>query len=220
MKNQRFDLSVKLLQAILWQYNDAANLISLLGQKQAWYDARQTGFWTDWIRDVFDLRTANEFGFVVWSIILGVPLSVVLEPDYLSKPVFGFGPSYRVNFNRGNFAVRNQTTINLTVEQRRLVLQLRYFQLISRGTVPQTNAFLKRIFADYGPVYVLDPLNMGEIVYVFGFALPSALQFVLTYYDLLPRPAACGVRYIVIGLERWGFGTYHRNFERGNFGGS
>lgn len=223
MKNQQLSLSVKLLEAILWQYNDAPNLISLLTQKQAWYDANQTYFWTNWIQDVFDLRTANDFGCVVWSIILGIPLAVVLEPDYLDKDVFGFGAGvggYRVNFNRGNFARRRQTTINLTIEQKRLVLQLRYFQLISRGTVPQTNAFLTRLFADYGTAYVLDPLDMGDIVYVFGFALPSALQFVLTSYDLLPRPAGCGVRYVVIGQLHWGFGTYRRNFNRGNFGGS
>lgn len=218
MKNQAFDFSVDLLSALLWQYNDAARLQALLESKNAWYQANQQDFWWRWITDVFDLRTANGFGLKVWSIILGVPLAVVLEPDYLDKDVFGFG-TYHANFNRGNFARRRQSAVNLTIEQQRLVLQLRYFQLISLGNVPQTNRFLKTIFADLGEVYVLDPLDMSEVVYVFNFALPSALQFVLTYYDILPRPATLGVRYVITTQQYFGFGQYHLNFNRGNFGG-
>ena len=71
---QEFDFSVDLLQAILWQYNNATSLQSLLNSEQAWVIENQTEFWENWLRDVFDLRTANEFGLSVWSIILGIPL--------------------------------------------------------------------------------------------------------------------------------------------------
>lgn len=217
MKNQEFDFSVDLLQAILWQYNDAEKLQSLLQSKQDWYTENQQVFWDRWVEEVFDLRTANDFGCSVWSILLGIPLTVVLPPDYLNKLCFGFSP-YGGNFNRSNFGSKTQTDVNLSLAQKRLVLQLRYFQLISRGTVPQTNQLMKTAFQDYGPVYVLDPLDMSEVVYVFGFALPSALIFVLTFYDILPRPAGVGIRFVVTVRDNFGFAPYGYNFERGNFG--
>lgn len=197
MKTQEFDFSVNVLQALLWRFNLAPNLQALVAAKQAWYDANQAQFWTDWITDVFDLRTANDFGCAVWAIILGVPLAVVQDPEP-AKPTFGFGPFLTTgfyNFNNSNFGLNHQTVIPLTLEQKRLALRLRYFQLISRGTVTQTNVFLKRLFAGFGGAYVVDGLDM-TCTYVFQFTLPSALQFVFSNYDLLPRPA--GVRVIIV----------------------
>jgi len=223
MLNQAFDFSVNLLQAILWRYNNASNLVGLLTKKQAWYDAEQSAFWSDWITNVFDLRTANEFGCAVWSIILGVPLAVTQQPDYLTKPVFGFqtdaGPfSYRVNFNRGNFAVRNQSTISLTLAQQRLVLQLRYAQLITRGNVVNINKIMAYIFRSLGSVYVEDTLDMGPAIYNFDFALPSEVAFVLASYDILPRPAGIGVKIVIEPDLHWGFGAFRKNFGHGGYG--
>lgn len=216
MRNQLFDWSVDLLQALLWRHNQADHLTSLLQQKQNWYDDNQQAFWENWFTDVFDLTTANDFGCAVWAIILGVPLSVIQAPS--TTPSWGFGSFHR-NFTRGNFAPNTQSVIPLTTPQKRLVLQLRYAQLISRGDVASINKILAYIFGrnGYGPVYVLDGLNM-RCTYVFTFAIPAALNFVLSNYDILPRPA--GVRETIISLARptFGFGAFHRNFTRGNFG--
>ena len=216
MRNQLFNFSVNVLQALLWRNDKAPSLISLLTSKQEWYDANQTGFWNDWVTNVFDIRTANDFGCAVWAIILGVPLAVIAAPA--TRPSFGFGSFHR-NFTRGNFAPQEQVIFPLTLPQKRLVLQLRYLQLISRGVVPQVNASIQNIFtaAGYGAVYVLDGLDM-TCDYVFTFALPSALQFVLTNYDILPRPAGVLLRIRVLTRATFGFGHFHKNFERGNFG--
>lgn len=216
MKNQLFNFSVNLLQALLWRQNKADNLASLLTQKQSWYDTNQTNFWTNWIRDVFDLRTASDFGCAVWAIILGLPLAVVLPAS--TRPTFGFGAFHR-NFTRGNFAPISQNVVPLTLPQKRLVLRLRYLQLFTHGTVPEINRVVGYVFADsgYGPVYVLDGLNMTAN-YVFTFAIPSSLLFILTNYDILPRPAAVLLNYVVLTRASFGFGAFHRNFSRGNFG--
>ena len=216
MRNQLFDFSVNVLQALLWRNNKAARLTSLLQSKQSWYDENQTGFWSDWVTNVFDLRTANDFGCAVWAIILGIPLSVIQPPA--TRPTFGFGQYHR-NFTRGKFAPISQVFFPLTLPQKRLVLQLRYLQLITRGNAFAVNKALKTIFtaAGLGSVYVLDGLNM-TCNYVFTFALPSALQFVLTNYDILPRPAAVKVNIVVTTRATFGFGAFHRNFTRGNFG--
>lgn len=184
--------------------------------KQEWYEANQTEFWGNWVRDVFDLRTANDFGCQVWAVILGVKLSITNNPTNPDKPTWGFGP-YGQNFGNGNFGQQGSSTVSLTVEQQRLVLRLRYFQLITRCTSPEINRFMSAAFADYGPVYVQDHNDMSEITYVFGFPLGSQLRYILEHYDVLPRPATIGIGYINVTRPVWGFGDFNENFFDSNF---
>lgn len=216
---QDYQPSVDLLRALLWQYNDAAALQSLLQSKQDWYNTNQAGFWSNWVRDVFDLRTANDFGCAVWSIILDQPLTAEIGASPDTQKAWGFG-SFNYNFGRGNFVSRTPSSARLTTEQKRTVLRLRYFQLVSRGTVPEINQFLADLFADQGGSYVLDSLDMSFAVFVLGFRPSSALMLVLREFDLLPRPAGVGVKIIANDRAAWGFGAFRRNFDNGNFGGA
>lgn len=212
---QEFDYSVDLLKCILWQYNDAERLQSLLEQKQAWYNANQTEFWTNWYNDVFNLQTANDFGLSVWSIILDIPIVVGVPPSDLSKPTWGFTSTHS-NFTNGNFAQTGSGVQTLTTEQARTVLRMRYFQLTSRGTVPEINKFLSVLFKDQGVAYVVDGYDM-TLFYVFRFALSSELQFVLESYDIFPRPAGVGAHYIVVEDIPFGFDIHNENYDNGNF---
>lgn len=209
---QEFDFSVDLLQALLWQYNDAAHLQSLLERKSGWYETNQTEFWKSWYRDVFDLRTANDFGLSVWAMILGLPLAV--DAADTGGPVFGFGANNQ-NYERGNFGDDPNSSIVLGTEQKRLVLRLRYYQITSRGTVAEINAMLNEIFG-YRNVYVLDGLDM-TITYVFATALDASVQTIIDQFDVLPRPAGVEVKYLVVGRPVFGFGTNNQNYTRGNF---
>lgn len=214
---QTFDFSVDLLRAILWQYNDAARLQSLLNNKAEWYGENQTEFWANWYRDVFDLRTANDFGLSVWGRILGVPL-VATVAGTGDREVFGFG-NYNLNFENGSFGRDTSGVVDLSTEQKRLVLFLRYFQLVSNGTVPEINAFLARMFGSQGSAYVLDSGDMDFAVYVFDFVPASSVLFVFEQFDLLPRPAGVGSRVLVKPRDSFGFDPYYLNFENSNFGG-
>lgn len=209
---QHLDFSVDLLRAILWQYNDAARLQSLLTQKQAWYTETQTEFWTDWVRDVFNLLTANEFGLSVWGVILGIPLSIGL-PGTGDRPVWGFG-SFNQNFENGNFGRDSAGVAGLTVEQKRLILRLRYYQLVSDGSAPYANYVLQQVF---GTGYVLDPEDM-TCTYVFPVALPQAILTVIQDLDLLPRPAGVQINILVDPGKVFGFDPFYQNFENGGFG--
>lgn len=228
MNIQDFDYSVDLLLSILWQYNDAVNLQGLITKKQSWYDINQSQFWSDWYGNVFNLVTANEFGLNVWSFILNVPLFIPTQVDPDGKPIWGFNelvsfPTYEnsyVNFNNGNFSVRNQITV-LTLEEQRFILRLRYFQLISRGAIPEINSFLNYLLttsaiSPTGEAWVLDGFNM-TMTYVFNFDISENLRIVLTEYDLLPRPAGVGLNYIVWNGMIFGFGSLNQNFTNGCF---
>lgn len=210
------DFSVNLLKALLWQHDNAESLITLAQKKQAWYDENQTSFWDAWVRDVFDLRTANDFGCNVWSIILGIPLAVSQGAN-VDKPTWAFGSLGRQNFGRGNFSNTNDVTIPLTLAQKRLVLRLRYFQMISRGTVPETNRFLKTLFSDQGSAYVIDLHDMSFVLVIFGFIPDSQLLFILEKYDLLPRPAGVGIQYDTDVRPVFGYDEFNQNFDNGTF---
>ena len=212
---QTLDFSVNILRALLWQHNEAARLESLLTQKQTWYDTNLAAFWTDWIRDVFDLRTANAFGMQVWAIILGLPLVVTLPPSGTGAPSWAFG-ALRQNFTRGNFGRSAAGSVSLTLEQQRLVLRLRYFQLIGRCNVTEINRFMNTLFADQGVVFVTDNLDM-TMNYTFTFAIDSQLSFVLRNFDLLPRPSTVGIDYDVFAFPVFGFGAFNLNFNNGTF---
>lgn len=213
---QTFDYSVNLLAALVWQYNNATRLRSILQHKQDWYDANQTQFWEDWYANVFNLATANEFGLNVWSIILDLPLFVNSSSDSLSKPTFGFNGSYFKNFNRSNFSSRTGGTAALPLEIKRIALQLRYFQLCSSGTVPEINRFLAYVFRDYGKAFLQDHGNMTQ-TYVFEFTLGGDLQYLFENFDLLPRSAGVGSSYSTTSRKVFGFGAANLNFNRGGF---
>lgn len=214
-KIQAFDYSVNLLQAILWQYNDATRLQSLLESKDGWYFVNQTEFWSDWCRDVFDLQTANDFGLSVWSIILNIPIIIVITPPPDGDPAWGFDDTH-LNFNNGNFRSSSDGGYTLTTEQARTVLRMRYYQITSRGTIPDINRFMAILFKDQGSVYAIDGYDM-TMTYVFTFVIPSQLTFIFDAYNILPRPAGVKVDYLVLVDTPWGLGEFNENFDNGSF---
>jgi Protein of unknown function (DUF2612) len=215
---QQFDCTVDLEQALIWQYTNATTLKALIDKKQSWYEKNHCDFWIDWQKDVFDLRTANEFGLSVWSIILGLPLFTNSPPDPLTKATFGFDSSFYTNFDNGNFSnFGSGSSYNLPIETKRIALQLRCFQIISSGCVPETNRMLKFLFGAFGGAYLLDKGYMQQ-TYVFKFALSADLRYIFDAFDLLPRPACVKSNYIDVNNKFFGFAPYGLNFDNGNFG--
>lgn len=213
---QAIDCSLDTMKALLWQHDNAKRLKALITLKQQWYEHNHCEFWTNWMRDVFDVRTANDFGLSVWARILDIPLGIDV-PGSREKDAFGLG-THHANFGHGNFARSEAGQLFLTTRQKRLVIRLRYFQLTSRGTVPEINAFLRELFGSDGRVFVTDPLDMSFAIYFFEFHPGSELALILEKYDLLPRPAGVGAKYVVQVRPSWGFGSNHLNFLNGNFG--
>ena len=212
---QEIDANANLLAAILWQYEQAGNLKSLAFSKQAWFERNHAQFWNSWYRDVFNIDTANSFGLSIWGRILNISLGVELEPQPF-KESFGFGSNNK-NFNNGNFGRQRSNNQQLGLEQQRMVIRMRYFQLTTRNTIPEINQFLARIFGSYGLAYVYDGLDM-TMTYFFGFVPDSQIQFILEKYDLLPRPAGVKVSWQSATVDPFGFGINNRNLNNGNFG--
>lgn len=212
MNIQMFDFNLDLMQVVPWEYDSSPNLISLLTKKKEWYSQNYSDFWVNWERDVFNLRTANDFGLNVWSIILDLPLYVNSDSSPGNYPAFGFAP-FGKNFSNGNFATDGNTLNKLTLEERRQLLILRWWKITSNGTMTMINRALYDVFG--GEVYALDGLDMS-ITYVFTKARSSTMMSIIRQYDILPRPSTVLGKVLVRPREAFGFAEYGLNFDQLN----
>ena len=196
LRIQSFDFSVDVLVNLIWQYNDADNLRALLNNKQRFMNTAHTQFWNDWIRNVFNIDTANDFGLAVWALILDVNLTVDADLVDETREAWGFSAN-RERFNQGRFPADTSGFVNLTTDQKRIVIRMRYFQLTNNGSVRQINGMLRRVFGNLGQVYVLDNLDM-TMTYAFQFTPDASILTILNQYDLLPRPAGVSVNFTTV----------------------
>lgn len=154
--------NMSILQAMKWMQNNAPNIQSLMQQKSDWYAQFQTEFWSNWKANVFDIRTTNSFGIMVWCTILGVPSS--LFGLYASgRTSWAFGPDRQnyvysgsdpllpdPNLIGGNFFGGGNTTI-LNIQEARWILMLRYAALVSNGRISLINEMLRWIMNNDEP---------------------------------------------------------------------
>ncbi|MFY4822008.1 DUF2612 domain-containing protein [Aliarcobacter butzleri] len=203
---------------ILWQYETATRYKGIIEIIEKSYNKLQADFWEKWYRDVFNIDTANDFGLYIWSLILKTPVQFDFKTS--SKTAFGFGTE-RKNFNSPtNFGNRNGGFTKFTTEQKRLIIKCRYFQISSRPTMDNINAFLKENFwKDDNKVFVLDSFDMQWITYSFFYQPDAFMNFLLNEANILPRPAGVGVKILIFSKTSFGFGQHRRNFAPpSNFG--
>lgn len=212
---KEYECSLDILRVLLWQDDNAENLQALLQAKQDWYDTNHCDFWNDWIVNVFNLDTANDFGLSVWAAILDLQLFATNEPSPDDYPAFGFDSDTNRNFDNGNFATDENSDFLLTTEQKRTILKLRYFQLTTRGAIPEINRFLQYLFGD-SYIYALDGLDMS-MTYINTERLDPELRRAIVELDLLPRPAGVKINYVDASYKAWGFSESSFNFDNGNF---
>lgn len=176
------DFFIDLQKTILWQYDKAEILKSLIDQKENWYKTNTTDFINDFYRDVLNIDTANDFGLNIWGKIL--------------------------NFDR-NISYATGVVHYPTTEEYRFLLKAQMLRFRCNGTVPEINEFLYKLFDDKAhQCYVQDNLDM-TMTYVLQKDF-SDKQWLIdwltdpaqTYLDWLPRPA--GVR-ITISTGYTGF---------------
>jgi len=152
-----FDGSIQ--QALKWSQNKAPGISSIIERKAEWYQNNHDQFWSGWQSAVFDIRTANPFGLMVWCIILGVPSAPF--GLYPAANGWGFGPlrenfihkagsppipgSSNPNLTGGNFYGGGNKEI-LNMDEVRRALQTRYIALVSNGGVKFINRMLRYIW--------------------------------------------------------------------------
>lgn len=172
----QYNPSIDLLKHIFWQYNNAPNINALINFKQNWINENQVTFWTNWVQNVLNIQTANDYGLSIWGIFLGIPRT------YLA----------------------NGENLTLSTEQFRTVILARLKMLNMRGTVPEINELLNFIFNKYGKAYVIDNYDM-TMTYHFNFILSDLQLAVLNNVSLLPRPAGVEIIIVSSDGKVFGF---------------
>jgi len=145
MNIQKFDYSANILPSVLWQYDQAINLLNIIRNKQEWLDENQTVFWNLWYSTVFNISAENllmsNFGLNVWSFILNVPSFIPLSVS--DDEIWGFNsfnptfPTFtndNLNFDNAPFAA-SIPVINLNAAQQHFLILLKYFNCTSRLSI-------------------------------------------------------------------------------------
>lgn len=183
-----YDPSIDLTKHIFWQYNNAPAINSIVNFKQEWYNINQVQYWQDWVKNVLNITTANDYGLAIWGILLGIPRTYLVNGENLS----------------------------LTTDRYRTVILARLKLLKMRGTIPEINSLLKFLFGKYGKAYVTDNFDM-TLTYHFDFNLTALQMAVLQNVTLLPKPAGVEVNVVALGDDVFGFngsGAYPFNQAR------
>lgn len=183
-----FNIEENLTDNILWQYDNAPNLKSLIESKQEYYTQNNINFWQKIIKDFLNITTATNWGLNLWGQILQVNRIYSL----------------------------NAKVITLSIElYRRLVLGK--LQLIhSTGTIPEINKYINFIFNNHKTDaafagFAKDNLDMS-ITYVLTFD-PTEEELALIYdRKFLPTPAGVEAKVYILEQNKI-FGFYGTGFQ-------
>ena len=162
---ERFKIDLQ--KCIIWQYDKAKKLQTLINKKESWYLQNVTNFIRDFFWNIFNIDTATEFGLTIWGKMLGLDRNVV----------FIGGQSHY-----------------LTTEQYRFLLKGQVLKFNMKNvSVPEINKYLRVVFntADNSEVFVRDNHDMSLTYMItknMGIYNEEITQL-LNYYDFLPRPA-------------------------------
>lgn len=181
---QQIDFNVDLLKFVFWQY-DKSNVLPLVQDMQAEMQKIHTDFWQDWYRDVFDIRTCNNFGIAVWAIILDIPILITGE-QITGKLAFGFGPN-RANYAPpSNFGQSPEGASLLTLKQKRAILKMRYRKMISSSNPIEFNKYATEILGEgLGRIWMQVNGDM-TIEYKTNFVPPPWLVYAYSTFDIWP----------------------------------
>ena len=107
MKNFTVDNSLKNLgKAVLWQYDKAIRLLSIMKYIQVMFFCSIEQFWARWMDRVLSIDTCGEFGCIVWSILLGVPRPLVEDEE---GNLHQIAPSVYRRVLKGKYYLANAT---------------------------------------------------------------------------------------------------------------
>lgn len=192
MKTANYNFDIDLSKVILWQYDDAEKLKSLVNNEQQFMDTAVTQFWEDFNYNVFNLATCNTFGLELWGKLLGVA-----RPTYLDEGV----------------------VVEYSDEQYRLVLQARIYLLTFDGSGAALNQFFKMLFPEY-PVIITDNLDM-TVTIGFVQEPTDEIKTILQNENFLPRPSGTRyiMNWSINYEEIFGFEGQEpcTNFDNGTF---
>lgn len=182
--------TANLLECLLWQYDNAPRLRSLIEACQREFDGNTEDFWNNFYTNIFNLETANTFGLAVWGALLGVE-----RPTYEWQ-----GQTYPYSDDMYRLFLKSQNILNSM-----------------DGSIYQINRYMEFLFPNK-PILVIDNLDMTFRI-VFYYTPSGEEWIVINNPDFIPRPSGVGYEILVVAPDKiFGFnGSELQGFDQGTF---
>ena len=190
---QEFNFESDLLRNLLWQDDYPENIKGLITKKETFYNIDFTLFLEGWFARVFNLKTANNFGAVVWGIILGIPITI--SGAGTSSVSWGF-ENHGV-FDRSNFYV-SVGGVSLTLQEAIMMLRMQYYKQTVSPTIGNINYMLEDVFGHLGIAYITEDVIPMAQTYNLQFTLRPEFLSALELYDVFPRGS--GVKNTIVRI--------------------
>lgn len=156
----------------------------------------------DSAKDCMDLTKASGDALDMWGRLLNFSRYVPVSKE--SSGLFYNFTFYNRNFVKLKFADHSDIAyVGLTDSAYRLVLQLLWSSRNISSTIFTTSSLASEIFQ--AEVIVGDNMDMSYITYYFRDEIPLWLNYILTNYDILPRPACVGSKFVSAIFRIFGF---------------
>lgn len=185
------DLELNLEQCNLWQYDQATNIQTILNNELEFYNINVTQFWKNFYTNIFNIKTANDFGLSLWGVTLGIP-----RPKYVNS---------------------QGETIPFSTEQYRTLLRGALLLMNSTASVHDVNMYLESVFPNK-PVFCADTHDQTMVLNFFYDPEDEELA-IIDQDQYFPRPAGVNKRIQIFNPETtFGFnGSGLGNFDNGTF---
>ena len=205
------------MNAIIQQQYINTNIEIFLTELSNVIDKHTTLLVSHLTNNVFNLETATGIGLDLWGALLNFPrhLPTPDKTGTINSIPFQF---YNRNFYKSQFIDENInfTYMSLDDNSYKKILLCLSTKLTTDCTIPNINVFCEKLFNSFGgSSFIRDSENMEFVSYIFRFEMPQWFKYVLDNYDILPRPAGVGSRYLESISYKFGFKEQSRYSQTG-----
>lgn len=146
-----------ILQHLKWEQNEAPHITALMEKKALWRKDYHDAFWENWLKHVFDIDNAQQFGLALWCIILGVSSDLFDFNQATQRWAFGrsrqnfiyddqyHNPSLPANKQSKGGNYGNEQASLTNIDDIRTLLKFRYATLVSNGRIQYMNMMMNWI---------------------------------------------------------------------------
>lgn len=161
--------------------------------------------------ECIDLRVCKGDALDMWGRLLNFSRYIRVSEE--AHTLFKDFTFYNRNFVKLKFYDAGDVTYSrLTDSAYRLVLQLLWSSRNIQSTLPNVGELATEIF--HTKVSVGDSMDMRYVTYYFKDEIPPWLSYILSNYDILPRPACVSAKFVSAISRIFGFRTDDSEYNK------
>lgn len=164
------------------------------------------------VNEVFNLQTASGDALDMWGRLLNFSRFVLIAKETGNESFKNLNFYERNFFLAKFFDEADKQFVELRDYSYRELLQMLWWSRNSLATLRDSSELARLVFK--ADIITGDSQNMEYITYFFKNEIPQWLNNILTNYDVLPRPAGVGSRFVSAYYKIFGFQTDNFDYNR------